>query len=299
MSIDRKKGGEIVKDAMSSSRSSPPSSLFREMLAATGAGIASTVLGHPLDTIKTHLQTQSNAKSTWQVARTLNIHLFRGIAPPMVNAIVMNTVMFSVFDSVKEYVGDGESSSGRWIAGFLSGVATAMISTPTDYLKIHAQLNKRSNSKSSLAAWSKKLYTGNVVNIARESVFTMIYLGLYDYIMMLSSSSLASSLDGEASSSQASERSTASGLVHVAAVSSLTGGLAWVASYPIDTVKSIRQSSHESSFQIGRRLFREGGGVAAFYKGCFTSTGRAILVTSSRMVTYQYLLHHESSPQLL
>ena len=79
-----------------------------EMVAGAIAGVVSTLLGHPLDVVKAHLQTQKRmAKlSTVSAAGVLlresgGAVLLRGIAPPMANAVVMNTVMFSAFNTCR------------------------------------------------------------------------------------------------------------------------------------------------------------------------------------------------------
>ena len=113
-----------------------------EIVGATCAGFVTTVVGHPLDTIKVHLQTNASrtttSGSTWKTTRTLWAQkaLFRGITPPLINAIVMNTVMFSVFRGIKDVCGQDASMT----AGLVSGFATACIGAPTDYVKIQAQL---------------------------------------------------------------------------------------------------------------------------------------------------------------
>ena len=92
-----------------------------QILGSVVAGISSTVLGHPLDTVKTHLQTNPELTSSLQVVKKLRLEVFRGIAPPLVNAIIMNSVMFSVFDAVEARM------NNPFIAGIISGFATAMI----------------------------------------------------------------------------------------------------------------------------------------------------------------------------
>eukprot|EP00566_Odontella_aurita_P025848 CAMPEP_0113551450 /NCGR_PEP_ID=MMETSP0015_2-20120614/14532_1 /TAXON_ID=2838 /ORGANISM="Odontella" /LENGTH=115 /DNA_ID=CAMNT_0000452345 /DNA_START=82 /DNA_END=429 /DNA_ORIENTATION=- /assembly_acc=CAM_ASM_000160 len=106
----------------------------------------------------------------------------------------------------------------------------------------------------------------------------MVYLGLYDIIIR----------DSEGGDETAGTSSNAS-FWRIAAASSLTGALAWVASYPFDTVKSVVQGSDRrmSSIEAAAQIRREGGGWRAFYRGCGTSTWRAMLVTSSRMVVYE------------
>jgi solute carrier family 25 carnitine/acylcarnitine transporter 20/29 len=258
--------------------------LLPEIAGATGAGCASTLLGHPLDTIKVHLQTNPKLSSTLHATTSLlqnnagnPLVFFRGMAPPLVNAVVMNTVMFSVFRSVKQSLPDG--TTGALTAGFLSGLATACLSTPTDFVKIQSQL-RGIRSATVLAEIARTnpviLCRGHVANLGREGLFTMVYLGLYDRLML------------RAGQYRSGENA---GLLHVAAISSLTGGLAWVASYPFDTIKTVMQGSRDPVLlRAAVRDLWKRGGWKAFYKGCGASTGRAMLVTSTRMIVYESIL---------
>ena len=219
-----------------------------------------------------HLQTNSKLGSTWNAFQHLfrKQTLFRGIGPPMVNAIIMNTVMFSVFGNIKTLISNEEKLTGSasLAAGLLSGFATALISTPTDYLKIQAQLHGVSEWKVLMQQPSiQSLFRGNLINFGREGVFTMVYLGIYDQLQPR-------------------------GFLEIAATASFTGGMAWVASYPLDTIKSVIQGSPNihrrlTIRQAAYQLYNTGG-LSAFYRGCAASTGRAILVTSLRMIVYEY-----------
>jgi solute carrier family 25 carnitine/acylcarnitine transporter 20/29 len=280
--------------------------LHQEVLGAAGAGCVSTLLGHPLDTIKIHLQTTTtnhnrSSLSSWQVAKSLRYGLWRGIYPPLANAIVMNTIMFSVFENMKQSLATETkndpnhlSASASFVAGICSGIATACISTPADYVKIQAQLSSTHNTPSSSLEIVRRslsqngqnptiFYRGHVANLLREGIFTMVYLGLYDQVHP-------------------------QGWKEVALTSSLTGALAWVASYPADTIKTISQAQNLSFLEAVQQLWSRGSGsgtgtgtgtgtgaggvgsIANFYKGCGTSTGRAILVTTSRMMAYEWIL---------
>lgn len=265
-----------------------------ELAGATCAGCASTLLGHPLDTIKVHLQTSPHLPGPARAAADLlrsgggPSAFFRGIGPPTVNAVIMNTVMFAAFNGMKGsetlrgYAVPGGDTGRALIAGLVSGLVTACISTPTDYVKIQAQIRGVSSAAALGEVLAKSggplaLFRGHVPNLGREGVFTMVYLGLYDVIR------------GGAPDAS---------FWHVAAASSLTGAMAWVASYPCDTVKTIMQGSDRrlSVVEALRRIRREGG-WRAFYRGCGTSTWRAMLVTSSRMVVYEAVKNLLRSPQ--
>ena len=275
--------------------------LHQTIVASTAAGVSSTLLGHPIDTIKVHLQTNpafasANAKSkahaaskfpTVRAAQYLlrsNAYsptvFFRGVGPPIANAAIMNVLTFGVFNRVKD--GFGGSSSASLFAGIVSGVASAFVSTPTDYIKISAQLGGGTSTRAILREIMQLpnphsiLFRGHVANLWREGVFTCVYLGIYDVAM-----------------SHAQDPNLAS----IAAISSITGGLAWVVSYPFDTVKSVMQGQAPSKPGLDishavRILYYSGtnvGNLSAFYRGCAASTGRAVLVTSSRMITYEFV----------
>lgn len=253
---------------------------LEHVVGSTAAGCASTLLGHPLDTVKAHLQTNvtNGGTTTMGIVRELRWKgLFRGITPPLINSIVMNTVMFSVFDGVVQRI-----HPDPFLAGLISGFATAMISTPTDYLKIQAQLHGRSTRTviyETMTVSPHLFYRGHLANLAREGVFTMAYLGLY---VRLKETTLQPETQVDSSQS----------LLRIALTSSLTGALAWIISYPFDTIKTIIQSGKGNNLG-GMPTYAsvlKGRTLKEYFKGCGTSTGRAMLVTSSRMIAYEMVL---------
>ena len=84
----------------------------------------------------------------------------------------------------------------------------------------------------------------------------------------------------------------------VALASASTGALAWVASYPFDVVKSVQQakpmgkdggSAGTTIMAAFREVYRRGG-LGSLYRGVSASTFRAMLVTCSRLVAYEFTL---------
>lgn len=261
--------------------------VLNEVLASTAAGGTATILGHPLDCIKVRLQAAQRADlGTFHCAR-LMLHgegpsvFFRGLGPPLANSVMMNTVMFVAFAEARLQLPGG--ILGSLLAGAFSGAVTAYLSTPFDIVKIQAQL--RSNESGMLLfrrllhSDPRLLYTGHTANLLREGVFTAVYLGFYDALRELMACS------------SPSERAP---LMLVAATSAITGALAWVVSYPFDVIKSMQQSqplntpasARHSMASAVRALYRFGG-CAAFFRGVSASTVRAVLVSCSRLVTYE------------
>ena len=159
----RPEGASIVStSSFNDDDNSKSTNLLHTISGSVVAGCFSTLLGHPLDTIKVHQQTKpefANLKA-WEVAKRItswddsknggrNIRrLFQGIGPPMANQMVMNTIMFTVFDwfKLKSKLYLDETSAAFW-SGLCAGFATACISTPTDWIKIQAQTYVPSNTK--------------------------------------------------------------------------------------------------------------------------------------------------------
>ena len=104
------------------------------------------------------------------------------------------------------------------------------------------------------------------MNLGREGVFTMIYLGIYNIIR---------------------PQEEDSPMYVVAATSSFTGALAWIASYPFDTIKTLMQSNSKYTLRGAVNTIYQRNGITNFFVGCGSSTLRAILVTSSRLVAYE------------
>ncbi|KAL7538040.1 hypothetical protein ACHAXR_013099 [Thalassiosira sp. AJA248-18] len=228
----------------------------------------------------------------------------------------MNSVMFTVFNNVKDAANQSsylDENSSALVAGLFSGFATACLSTPTDWIKIQAQisLSKHNNNTKQPARhdvqsilkhsimkdgkfhpvlFTRTLYRGHLANLGREGVFTMVYLGLYDRI-----SDAAKERRRHSNDNNADDQSLSVG--DVVLISSFTGAFAWICNYPFDTVKTVMQAAvvspstqhqHERvTLKYAIRSIYNSGGWKAFFRGAGSSTLRAMLVTSSRMLAYE------------
>ena len=82
-----------------------------------------------------------------------------------------------------------------------------------------------------------------------------------------------------------------------AAASGCTGALAWFAAFPSDVVKTMQQAAtgagkaRPSAIAVARGLWAQRG-IRAFYRGAYAGTTRAVLVTSSRIVAFEWMVWH-------
>ncbi|KNC73955.1 hypothetical protein SARC_13486 [Sphaeroforma arctica JP610] len=264
--------------------------LYQEAVTGSVAGGMGTVLGHPLDCIKVHLQAkQQQGLTTTACARQMlhneGISSFaRGIGAPLLSSVVINTVMFVAFEEAEKHLPD--NMLGSLLAGSASGLAQSCLTTPFDWVKVQSQLRGGSATSWLTNALQHgvrdgfyRLYTGHSMNMLREGVFTAVYLGLYTRIR-------AQYVDEDGNVP----------LYAVMIASASTGACAWVTCYPFDTIKSVQQSQKPGQPHTKRSLSTivgaakhvyASGGMGAFYRGCGASTTRAVLVTCTRLVTYE------------
>lgn len=122
-------------------------------------GIAGVVSGHPFDTIKVRLQSQDSHKPLYRgtlhcaqsIVRDEGFRgLFKGMASPIIGVAVVNSLLFGVYGGLLEYQMQSsplpEDGSPRqptllqiFIAGSLSGVVNAFVSSPIELVKIRMQ----------------------------------------------------------------------------------------------------------------------------------------------------------------
>jgi hypothetical protein len=106
----------------------------------------------------------------------------------------------------------------------------------------------------------------------------MVYLGFYDRISNM------------AKGGKHNEDNQPLHMGTVVMISSLTGACAWICNYPFDTVKSVMQAGSMQEKMTTRSAIQsiyKSGGLKAFWRGVGSSTLRAMLVTSSRMLAYE------------
>ena len=92
--------------------------------------------------------------------------------PPLVNAALMNSLMFVVFAECRRMLPD--NAFGAFASGAIAGVATATLSTPFDYLKIQAQVRGSRPLAVLGATRPGVLFRGHAMNMLREGVFTCV-----------------------------------------------------------------------------------------------------------------------------
>lgn len=125
----------------------------------TSVGLIQTVVGHPLDTIKTNFQ---NNKKKIKLR-----NLYNGLRFPLISTIFTNGLIFyshSKFES---------NFKNSYLSGFATGLICSPIINILEVYKVQYQLNNP--SKFTL----RNLGLGFNATILRESIGTSLYFGVY------------------------------------------------------------------------------------------------------------------------
>lgn len=260
------------------------------------AGVVGTVLGYPLDVIKTNMQYHSNSNVTIRsiihkiYSENGIMGFYRGIASPLTALTILNTVNFSSYqyfrrlfhrDNPPKYYDYSISLSAICV-----GPIASSISTPFEYIKTQMQLDMKSSSRkyySSLHALRtistnygfKTIYSGHVVNTSREMLFLGVYFTTYENCKIIFREYLPTHLS-------------------VLAAGGISGAMGWIISYPLDCIKahiqgrSVELYSHpkDSAFHVFKNLVSYKG-ILGLYSGIVPSVTRAFLVSSSRFAVYE------------
>ena len=135
---------------------------FALALASGGLyGATNTIVGHPFDTVKTKMQTQSGFANSGALASARQIlssegavGFYRGCLPPMWGSAVYRSAQFAVYDLLyaeaeNKYPASLEHVPGtdmEWRvlgAGAVGATARTVLESPIEYAKVKGQTNQK------------------------------------------------------------------------------------------------------------------------------------------------------------
>lgn len=142
------------------------------------SGAAGIIIGNPLDIVKVQIQRPtSEALSIALPAFRFN-DLVKGTAAPVLGYGALNALMFMTYNRTMYLLSQDPAlptSLGKtWISGAAAGLATFVVSAPTELVKCRAQVSQQSSWEITRQLWRegglKGLYFGGTVTSIRDSV---------------------------------------------------------------------------------------------------------------------------------
>lgn len=232
--------------------------------AGYASGALGIIVGNPLDLIKVRLQ--AGPAPTTPTAGP-SPHSFRealrGLPAPVLTYGALNALLFTSYNrslallapSTSDTAGSRPPYPAHFLAGALAGLATWVISTPTELIKCRAQTGSISSSTtSSVSSWQiarqtfarsglPGLYEGGVVTSVRDAVGYGFYFWTYEASKDV--------WDRAAGGGVSEELRNSGGLLHHEAVKILLcGGIAgvatWASVFPLDVIKTRVQTQMHS-----------------------------------------------------
>ena len=286
-----------------------------EAVAGCAAGVVGTLIGYPLDSIKTRMQAGAGVQGTSRGMLSMGRHIlhaegasgfYRGVASPLAALTILNTMNFSSYAFFRGLYGVDDTVIARGglecrvgLAGASGGALASIISTPFELVK--TQMVIVNNNKAGVGMTARpssvkaalklvrehgfrSLYVAHAVNTLREVVFLGTYFMVYEHCKNGLASYLASSWDIGSKGS-------------VPVAGGIAGAVGWFVSFPLDCIKSNIQAlpfvkggpPPPSAREVGRNLLRQKG-LGGLYTGVLPSIARAFLVSASRFSVYEGVL---------
>ncbi|KAH8724516.1 solute carrier family 25 protein [Phaeosphaeriaceae sp. PMI808] len=291
------------------------------------SGATGIIIGNPLDLAKTRLQATTvpaNAEVTstlaapktfrgqFENAGTL-VRGFIGATAPILGYGALNALLFVTYNrtltSLSESPTSPASLSKIWLAGATGGLASFVVSAPTELIKCRAQVSTARHTSSWLIAkdiWKQNgvrgLYYGGGITSIRDAVGYGFYFWSYEWTKR----TWVSPDD--------TDRDTA---IKVLLCGGLAGIVTWASIFPLDVIKTRVQTQvlysepllneqrsllqpelkdrRLSSLEIARQAYQtEGAGV--FFRGLGICSVRAFVVNAVQWAVYEWMMRLLQQP---
>ena len=261
---------KLSQDTLSSSKPSKPSnSTWQYYFKGALSGMTGIILSHPVDTVKTHIQT-GRALRDFKPGLS---NLYRGLLPPLVGVGLEKAIVFGTYNYCNQQLDNIP------LSGAIAGFSAAVIVTPYERLKILKQ-NNISFNKQELSI--KFLFRGLGATWTREVPGFAIYFSVYESLKRVNHTQHGREI----------------GLHNSFFYGGIAGVAAWIFIYPQDRIKTILQSSH-SSHSSGKGMntginkiildIYNAGGLRHFYSGFSWAVARAMLLHSGTFCMMEFL----------
>ncbi|KAL8376759.1 hypothetical protein RB595_007738 [Gaeumannomyces hyphopodioides] len=271
----------------------------KDLLSGAAGGVAQVLIGQPFDIVKVRLQTTAAYPSALAAATSIwknegPLAFYKGTLTPLLGIGACVSVQFGAFHQARRWfearngAGDGVplGYGQYYAAGAFAGVANSAISTPIEHVRIRLQTQPHGAARlySGPVDCARKLgaaaggvlpgvYRGGAVTVLREAQAYGVWFLAFEWLM-----SADAARNGVARADIATYK--------VALYGGLAGEALWLASYPLDVVKSKMQTDGfgpHQRFRSMRDCFAQtwrAEGARGFWKGLGPTLLRAMPVSA-------------------
>jgi solute carrier family 25 carnitine/acylcarnitine transporter 20/29 len=284
------------------------------------SGAIGILIGNPLDLIKVRLQAHSSATpaitarhpSSYTSQFSGATSLIRGATAPILGYGALNALLFMTYNRATALLTPETAQATlttAFVAGAVGGLASWVVSSPTELIKCRAQMSTRPISSLSITREVLKteglrgLYYGGAVTAARDSIGYAFYFWSYE----LGSRMLAERMGEDAGPRLETAKTLLCGGV--------AGVVTWASVFPLDVVKTrvqtqtgVAQTSSTvqqpllggsplppkavrlSTWDMTKSIYRQEGGMA-FWRGLGVCSVRAFIVNAAQWAVYEWIMN--------
>ncbi|XP_050674190.1 mitochondrial basic amino acids transporter-like [Leptidea sinapis] len=237
-----------------------------DFVAGCIGGCAGIIVGHPLDTLKVHIQsgrgTALECTKALLKGGTLTT-AYRGIGAPLGGVAFVNAIVFGTYGNTVKALPNPDSLMSHAIAGSTSGLLQSLVCAPIELVKTRQQLAKPGegipNGAFSGARYIlrsggyRALFRGLGITMARDSPAFTIYFVSYEAMTRGNQS-----------------------VMRVFTAGGIAGALSWVLFYPVDVIKSRLQGDAIRKYSSALDCFKQSLRLDG-WKGMFRGLGPVII----------------------
>lgn len=272
------------------------------------SGAVGILIGNPLDLIKVRLQARDAiaAQTTSSYARQFESKssLIAGTAAPVLGYGALNALLFVSYNRSEAAINDALKLQPNpwttWLAGAIGGLATWIVSAPTELIKCRAQLASPPVSSWTIAKdvfrreGIRGFYFGGVVTALRDSIGYGFYFWSYE-------------LSSKWVESRRQETAFAQDATKVLLCGGLAGVVTWASIFPLDVIKTrvqtqifgpattplldsgVTRQRRLGAVDIARNAYREEG-LGVFFRGLTICSVRAFFVNAVQWAAYEWIM---------
>jgi len=229
------------------------------------SGMFGILLSHPIDTIKTHIQSNNSLYKFKFNPK----NLYKGITAPLLGVGFEKAIVFGTYNFLNK-----DMKLSIPLSGAGAGLFASLIVTPYERIKILKQNNTAITKKHYFNI--EFLYKGLSTTFTREVLGFAIYFSVYEHLKYRNHTRYNESID------------YLSSFIY----GGMSGTIAWIFIYPQDRVKTLLQSDNTLSRPNIKSIIQKiysTGGIKQFYKGFSWAVYRAILLHSGTFCAMEIL----------
>ena len=235
------------------------------------SGMFGVILSHPIDTIKTHIQTGNSLKSfNFTVP-----NLYKGLVAPLIGVAFEKAIVFGTYNYCLKKFNINNTNEPTYaipLAGGIAGLSASMIVSPYERLKI---LKQHSTTITELT--TKFLYKGFFATVTREMPGFAIYFSVYENLKYYTFTKYNKKIS----------------YINSFIYGGISGCSAWIFIYPQDRIKTILQSNNtlhnKHTFITVMADIYSKGGIKYFYKGFSYAVLRAMFLHSGTFCMMEFI----------